>query len=156
MIKEQGLVVKAEQGFIWVETQVTSTCQTCNAKANCGTSTIASAMTSKTVINRAENQLGACVGDRVEIGIPEQSLVSGAFWVYILPLLVAILFASLGQLWLPMFIDVAEWAVILLAFAGGFVGFKIAKWRIATYDSEVLEPKLLKLLPESIEVKEIS
>ena len=50
MIKETGRVVKRDQGDIWVETSVKSTCNTCAAKANCGTSAIADAVAGKTVV----------------------------------------------------------------------------------------------------------
>jgi sigma-E factor negative regulatory protein RseC len=155
MIKESGQVVQLEGDLAWVETAVTSTCQTCSAKSNCGTSSIASAMSSKTVINKVQNHLQAEIGDRVEIGVPEDSLVKGAFLVYILPLILALTFASLSQLWLIEFIDVAEWGVMLGALLGGYLGFRLAKLRLSQVSDTSLEPQLLRILAKNIPVQEI-
>lgn len=155
MIKEVGEVVQIEGEDIWVKTQVTSTCNSCAAKSNCGTSSIAKAFGDKSVVNKVKNELGAEVGDQVEIGIPEHSLVQGAFLLYLLPLLAAIFFALIGQFWLSRFILVSEPLLIVLTFVGGGVGLLAARFLINRTDVEQYQVQLLRVLPAQIEIKNV-
>jgi len=156
MIKEVGQVVKVENDEIWVETKVTSTCNACAAKSNCGTSTIAKAFGDKSIINQVINDRGAKLGDMVEIGIPEESLVKGALLVYLLPLISAVFAALVSDFWLSRFIEVTEPLLIIITLAGGFLGFLIARYSIQKADSETYKVKLLQVLPEQISVKSVN
>ena len=80
MIKELGRVIIVDGEFAWVETSVKSSCSSCAAKSNCGTSAIAEAVAGKTVVNKVKNDLAVEVGDWVEIGIEEDTLLAGAFY----------------------------------------------------------------------------
>ncbi|NVK25345.1 MAG: SoxR reducing system RseC family protein [Gammaproteobacteria bacterium] len=155
MIKETGTVVKVVEDFIWVETTVTSSCNACAAKSNCGTSAIAKAFSDKSVINEVENVLSADIGDTVEIGIPEESVLVGSFYLYLLPILTAILMALVAQFWLSSFIEVNEPMVILATFLGGFVGFLLARRFIERADNEKYKIQLLAIKPQTIEVKSV-
>lgn len=155
MIKEIGVVVQREDEYIWVETAIKSTCSTCAAKSNCGTNSVAEAFAGKSVINKVKNTLGAEVDDQVEIGIPEDSLVQGAFWVYILPILTALIACMLAEYWLSQFIVAGEWLVILFTLLGGALGFVIANKKLATPDSDKYQPQLLTVLPQTIAVTRV-
>ena len=148
MIKETGQVVKQSEEVIWVETQVTSACTSCAAKANCGTSAIASSMSNKAIINKVANTQDAKVGDWVEIGIPESSFLQASFLLYILPLLFALAFAVISQLWLSQFIEVKEWLVILMTFIGGATGFLVSRNKISRSELEQQQPQLISVLDE--------
>ena len=149
MIKETGTVVDIKNNMLWVETTVTSSCNACAAKSNCGTSAIAKAFSDKSVINEVRNKLGAKVGDRVEIGIPEESILFGSFYLYLLPLIITISFAVITQLWLVRFIPITEVHVILATFIGGGFGFRIAKHLINKSDQNKYQVQLLKILPDT-------
>lgn len=153
MIKELGRVIKAEDQFIWVETSVKSSCSTCAAKSNCGTSAIAEAVAGKTVVNKVKNTENAKLDDQVEIGIPEETLLTGAFYLYLLPLVFAISGALVSQFWLSKFIVVSEGIVILATLVAGGLGFSVARYLIARQDQSLLEVKLLRIVNESIAVK---
>lgn len=155
MIKEVGTVVKLEQGIAWVETKVTSTCNACAAKSNCGTSSIAKAFGDKSVINEVENEKNAQLGEKVEIGIPEQSLLTGAFLVYLLPLITAVVAALLSEFWLSRFVEVTEPMLIVITIAGGWLGFFIARKRVAAAETEY-RVRMLRVMPESLDIKELS
>lgn len=155
MIKEVGTVVKVEDGMAWVETKVTSTCNACSAKSNCGTSSIAKAFGDKSVINEVANELEAKVGEQVEIGIPEESLVSGAFLVYLLPLITAIAAALTASFWLTRFIQVSEPVLILLTGLGGWLGFFIARKRVASNENN-FQVTMLRIVPTPIDVTQVS
>ncbi len=163
MIKETGQVIKVEDNKIFVETAIKSTCKTCAAKPNCGTSSIAEAFAGKSVINEVENDLGAQLSDLVEIGIPEETLVKGAFTIYMLPLLTMMISIGVTQFWLSRFIDIGEPQVILAAFIGGFAGFWFAQKKLSLAEPEALQPKLLRIIPNqtaspksSIDITEVS
>ena len=143
MIKEIGQVIDIEEQWLLVETAIKSTCNSCAAKSNCGTSTIAQAFSSKTVINKVKNTLKAKVGDSVEIGIPEASLLQGSFYLYLLPLFVAIISASITQLWLVRFVEIQEFHVILATFLGGYLGFLFSKNLLSKSDVDKYQPVLI-------------
>ena len=155
MIKEVGHIVKLEGEIAWVETQVTSTCNACAAKSNCGTSSIAKAFGDKSVVNQVLNDKGAVLGDRVQIGIPEESLVTGALLVYLLPLVTAVISALVSEFWLSQLITMSEPILIIITFVGGWLGFLLAKRVIKRADEEKYRVRLLQVLPENIEVIEV-
>ncbi len=155
MIKEIGTVVQQDNQKIWVETAIKSTCKTCAAKSNCGTSAIAEAFTGKSVINEVKNTLDAKVGDQVEIGIPEESLLQGAFWIYLVPIFMALIFCLTTQYWLSMFVAVSEGVTILATFLGGFIGFKWAKYSVGNTTEDKYLPQLLAIKPEIIAIKAV-
>ena len=156
MIKETGTVVKCDETYAWVETSIKSTCNTCAAKTNCGTSAIASAVAGKTLVNKVVNQLEAEVGDTVEIGVPEETLLSGSFYLYILPLFTAIAAALACQFWLSRFVEVGEGLVILSTFLGGALGFYFSRIKLAKEQESSLLPILLKVLPANLDIKNLS
>ena len=87
MIEETGIVVAVEADGVWVATQRKSTCVSCSAKAACGQGLLNSLSADKkphTVKVRSDLQLRE--GDQVTLAISEDSLVRGAFLVYMLPL----------------------------------------------------------------------
>lgn len=156
MIKEQGVVIDVKEQFIWVETSVKSSCSSCAAKSNCGTGAIARSVAGKTVVNVVENHLNAKNGDLVEIGIDEDTLLSGAFYLYILPLVTAMAAAFSAQFWLANIVTINEPFVILITLLGGFIGFRYARYRFAKLDESTLNAKLLKVLDSPIAIKEIN
>lgn len=155
MIKEVGHIVKLEGEIAWVETQVISTCNACTAKNNCGTSSIAKAFGDKSVVNQVVNDKGAVLGSRVQIGIPEESLVTGALLVYLLPLVTAVITALISEFWLSQLITMSEPILILITFVGGWLGLLLAKRVIKRADEEKYRVRLLQVLPENIEVIEV-
>lgn len=154
MIKEVGTVVKLEQGIAWVETKVTSTCNACAAKSNCGTSSIAKAFGDKSVINEVPNEHNANVGEQVEIGIPEESLLTGALLVYLLPLVTAVIAALVTEFWLVHFIQISEPVLILFTLLGGWLGLFIAKKQVANKESKY-QVRMLRIIPEAINIKQV-
>ncbi|GBL04690.1 SoxR reducing system RseC family protein [Glaciecola sp. KUL10] len=91
MIEEMGVVKKVEGEFVWVETQVKTTCGSCQAKSNCGTSVIAKVFNPKAELLRLKSPINLKVGQQVKLGIPEETLVSASALVYLLPLSVFML-----------------------------------------------------------------
>ena len=90
MLEEKATVVEIEDQILWLQTQVKTTCGTCQAKENCGTSAVAKAFSPKpNVIGVAYNRatdLAVNVGDTVTIGVAEDFVVKSAVYVYMMPI----------------------------------------------------------------------
>ena len=99
MIEETAQVIRVSDGQAWVETQRRSSCGSCASKSGCGTSALAEWFGRRTVGLEVENGIGAKVGEQVVIGVPETVLVSGAAWIYGLPLLTLLAGAGLAAWW---------------------------------------------------------
>jgi sigma-E factor negative regulatory protein RseC len=111
MIEETGIVRIVEGDTVWIETTVKSTCGSCHASDNCGTSVIAKAFTNKPELLKLQAPCALVVGQRVKLGIPESQLLSASMLVYVLPLLALIaavliiqsIFPAAHELWQIVF-----------------------------------------------------
>lgn len=158
MIEEIGIITAVRTGEIQVQTRIKSTCGTCEAASNCGTSTIA-----KAFAPRAEDLVLPCdmpaeVGQQVKLGIPEQHLLSASVWVYMLPLAALIITALAAQHWLPAMGLHGEGWVIASAFAATAVAFGAIRRYLSAHQNGRFRPQVLAILPapaESIAVRQI-
>jgi sigma-E factor negative regulatory protein RseC len=119
MIEEQAIVVDSEGGYVWVQTQRKSSCESCSVKGGCGTGVLAKVLGTKVNQIKCLNNKQLKIGDQVVIGIDENALLSGSFLVYLLPLLLMLVSGGLAigfsQLFFTGFKD-------LFAIAGSAVG----------------------------------
>jgi len=118
MIEQQAKVISFDKQTVWLETERQSTCGQCQVRKGCGT-----ALLEKHVGQRFSNinvmkTSDVTVGQNVQIAIPEAALLRGAFFMYIVPLLMLFLFATLAQL-----ITANDGLEIVAGFAGLIVGF---------------------------------
>lgn len=97
MIEESAVVVACDGDYAWVEAQRKTACGQCQVNKVCGTSVLAQLVGRKTTRLRALNQARARVGDTVIIGLHESAMLTGSLAVYLVPLLVMLVFAMLGQ-----------------------------------------------------------
>ena len=97
MIEEPGRVVAVESGFAWVETQRRSACDGCEARSGCGTSALARYVGRRSGRVRVIDPLPSRVGDTVVVALREDALLRGSLAVYLLPLLLMLGGALLGQ-----------------------------------------------------------
>ncbi len=141
MIEESGVVIAVEADGVWVATQRKTTCGSCVAKAACGQGLLNSLSADKkphTVKVHSDLQLRA--GDQVTLGIPEDSLIRGAFLVYMLPLL--LMFAAALTV---NTLSVAEpWVIFsaALGFLGGAVWVRLYSARYL--DKAAMQPVVIK------------
>lgn len=120
MIEESGRVVAVEGNYVWIETQVKTTCAGCKASDACPTSTIAKAFTPKANHVYMEVPCALSVGQQVKIGIHEQALLMASTMVYIIPLLLLIITAAGTMVVFPDLHELIVLALASLAAAGGF------------------------------------
>ena len=100
MLTEQGVVVALEPNALWVETIQQSTCGSCAAKKGCGQkllSSMGSSATQLRVLVDDQDSHRYAVGEAVTIAIPENIVVMGSLFIYLLPLLLTIVFSGFAH-----------------------------------------------------------
>jgi sigma-E factor negative regulatory protein RseC len=102
VIEEQAVVIAINGDQLTLEAKTQSSCGACNARAGCGTSLLSSVVGQKFTHFQAENTVNADIGDVVMVGIPEKSLLTGSLVVYMLPIILMIGFALVGERLLDM------------------------------------------------------
>ena len=132
MLEEKGTVVSLENGLIWVQTQVKTTCGSCKAKDNCATSSIAKAFSPKPNVISVKSDLPVEIGDSVVLGVEQNFVVLSAFYVYILPIVGFMLFAWMGEFLFGNTQLLGELTTVVLAFFGGWLGYLIARKRLSS------------------------
>lgn len=147
MIEELGTIKAVDKDHIWVETTIKTTCGGCVANDHCGTGTVARAFSPKTqtLIFRCSKR--AEVGQQVKLGIPEEALLSASALMYMLPLLVLVVSALLGQYLLPFFNLHNELWLIAFSFVATGLSFVKVRRMLQRDDKQVYQPRLLKILP---------
>lgn len=140
MLKETATIVEIKQNSLLLQTQVKTTCGSCQHKESCGTSAVAKAFSPKVnviAVNYDPQQYPeVAVGDTAIIGVSEQLVVKSAFYVYLLPIVGFVLLAFIGQIFIEQQIialtgTMAELITAVLAFFGGYCGYLVAKWRLS-------------------------
>ncbi len=123
MIVARGVVLgSAGPERVWVETRRESGCDSCSARAGCGSALIGKALGARAhrVAALAAQPLAA--GERVELGLEEGALLVGSLAVYGLPLLGLLLGAIGGELALGGASEAPLVALGALGFAAGLAG----------------------------------
>ncbi|MCK3655641.1 transcriptional regulator [Pasteurellaceae bacterium Macca] len=89
MMIEQATVIHYQQGIALIQCQRKAGCGSCSAQGSCGAKAL-SALTGEKIAPQFSLSVPEPlqIGDRIEIGLAEKSLLSGVFWLYGLPLFV--------------------------------------------------------------------
>ena len=151
MVKERATVVHWQQGRALLRYGSSSGCGSCQARAACG-SYLLNKIGPETVHQlELPVEQPLVVGQKVEVGIPENSLLRSAMLVYLTPLLGLFIVAGIASLWLS-----SELAIFCSGLVGGVLGFLLAK-NIARWWSkdEGFEPIILQigLPPNELQVQ---
>ncbi len=124
MIEEPAQVVRIHDDFAWIETQRKSACGGCAVNKGCGVSVLAHLFGKRRTEVKVLNNIDACVGDDVVIGIEENALVNSSLAVYAVPVIGMISGAILGELlaqyWSIQNIEAASIAGGLAGLVAGF------------------------------------
>ena len=119
MIEEIGTVVAVEDDGVWVETQIKSTCSSCQASESCPTSTVAKAFAPKANHVKLSVPCKLVVGQQVKMGISELALLRASWMVYMVPLVLLLAVVSSISLLLP---NIHELISLLIGFGFAFLG----------------------------------
>jgi sigma-E factor negative regulatory protein RseC len=100
MIDQQAKVVKIDEQTIWLDAQRQSTCSSCSVKQGCGTGLLAQHVGQKfsRIAIKNENHVAVEVGSSMQLRIPEQALIKGTAFMYLMPLMMMFCFAAVAQL----------------------------------------------------------
>jgi len=148
MVEEQGVVIKVEKGFAWVQMQRKTSCGQCSMKQGCGTGSIAQVFGEKEIEIKAINQSPVQVGDKVLIGLEEGALLRGSFTLYLIPLLcmfaAAIFYEVLAEkAFLPSY-EILTAIAGLSGLAGGLIWIKQIAAKMA--QDKRYHPVVLKVI----------
>ena len=162
MIEEIGIICAIEQHnsqqVILVETQIKSTCGSCEAQSNCGTGAIAKVFATKRETLRFRLNEIVEVGQKVSLGIPEENLLKASVMVYCLPLFSLVLSALAGQTLLPLLGLMAEGWLILFSAICTYLTFRFVRRFLSRSDEGEFHPRILKVFPleiHNIQVKQV-
>jgi len=157
MIEELATVVAINRDNITVVCDIKSACSGCKQLDSCGSGQVAKAFPQKQLSIKLITELATKKGDTVVIGLSEQCVLESAWQVYLLPLFFLIAFSGLGQWLVEQLIFSHEIYAIVLGMGGGYLGYRLARYLQSSKNKiDKLVPKVLRILPKTIAVTEIS
>lgn len=98
MTDSEGIVTRLEGEFAWVEVGEASGCGNCEQQGSCGGDDLFGLRAARRQ-QRIHNGIGARVGDAVIVSLPDGAVLMAAWAAYLLPLLLGIGGAALGNFW---------------------------------------------------------
>ena len=90
---EKGTVQRIEEGWAWVETRRTGSCDNCDQKKHC----LMIGEGNERMLVKAENVAQALTGDEVEIHHNTKTKLKGLFMIYMFPVLGLLIGALIGK-----------------------------------------------------------
>ncbi len=155
MIEEQARVVAIEGHYALVETQRKSTCESCVVNKGCGTASLSKVFGRKAVQLRAVNHTNAKVNEQVVIGIDEAWLLKGSFVAYVVPLVLMLLCAGIGEMiGARLWGGQSEGVTILAAMLGLAAGFIwLRRYTNNLRQSDVCQPEILRNVPSETRIE---
>ena len=138
MIEETAVIIDCDGEYAQAETERSSACGSCSAKAACDTAALKEETNNKQeVVLRVLNPIGAQPGERVVVGFEEGALTKASLAFYAVPLAGFILFALLGQ-------GIAQWLKISaepVAVLGGILGLSLGLLWLRRFEDKVVHDK---------------
>jgi len=150
MIIETAVVKSITGDQLTVQCESHSACNHCHASAECGTGTIAKAFPQRSHQFVVTGTAQVSVGDKIEVGLREKNIITSAMLVYLLPLFTMLTSIVLAQLLTTFLQYDNELSVILSAFTGVFLGFKLTKVFSANYEQRFdFKPKMVGVVSQA-------
>ena len=146
MIEQTLTVVSIEGTTAHLEAQQKQACEGCNGR--CGSQVFSKLFGTAKKTFPYQFEVPVAVGQKVTLALDDSHMVKHAFAVYMLPLVLSLAFALMAA---EVF-SAAEWLQIIVAIAGGFTGFAIAKSRVKSLRHDI---KVIKIHPISLPLTQI-
>lgn len=157
MIEQIGTIVRVEGPDVWVESEIRSSCSGCQQQEHCGTGAVARAFASKRNVLKLNSQKTVEIGQQVVLGVKEKSLIMASVLMYLLPILVLVIVASILQYVLVEQMMVSELWVVAGAGGACYACYRwIAHYLHSDKCQSQYQPEILKVLTQTIEVSEIN
>lgn len=97
MMEETAMVLEVREGQAYVSAHRQSSCGHCSARSGCGTSVLSRYIGRRSMQMWVDDPIGVNINEEVVIHLPEAGLFNASFLFYLLPLIVFIGFAILGE-----------------------------------------------------------
>ena len=147
MLEQRAQVIGVKPGQVELAVNLESACGSCHSADSCSSGTVAKAFVSKRQRLLLDTSLVLGKGQWVRLGVEQQGVTALAAITYLLPLLGLMLAGLLGQLWWVDGLGWPEPAALLLALAGGYGGFVLARRLAARLGARMQQPVILGLAP---------
>lgn len=138
MIEQSAKVVKFDDKMVWVEAERQSTCGGCQVRQGCGTGMLAKHVGKRFSSIAVLKTSDVKVGQQVQLAIPEETLLQGAFLMYILPLVLMFVVAAGARA-----LNFNEAIEIFGGLSGLFIGFFWVKFHLANkkdgFQAQIIE-----------------
>ncbi|SIO03257.1 SoxR reducing system RseC family protein [Salinivibrio sp. ES.052] len=151
MIKALAEVTGYHDGWLSLACQQQTSCGSCQSQSQCGTGIVSKALPGKVNHVSVRSPQPLPVGTLVEIGLGEATLLRSALVVYMVPLVMMLVGALLGQFLFASLAGSGEGGVIALSLGCGALGVVIAQ-RLAPHvgSADQQQPALLRVMGEPI------
>lgn len=128
-----------------------TSCSSCSSQKSCGTGIVSKAIGSKVLHWQLFSSKLLKVGQVVEIGMAEKSLLQSAAIVYLTPLFALIFGAVIAHLWIAPYFGLGEGVVILFSTLFSVGGIALAKRLASSLERQSPQQViLLRVLGEPI------
>jgi len=135
MIKENGIVTKANPSVAWVKTIRSAACESCSSKDSCGTSGSLEEM-----IVTVKNTINVVKGDHVVVGLESRPMLFLTFFLYVFPIISLTIGAIIGDSIAPSF----QKDPSLISMVMGFVFFGLSFLIIRMKNNSLSKKKKFK------------
>lgn len=144
MIEEQAYIVSLSGSHARVEIKRQSSCNSCSAQSNCGTSSLSKLFgnrPSQFILDLSSYDFAdpLKVGDVVMVGLEDLSYLKASLLIYLMPLMFLFSFALMAE----QIFQLADIFVVFFAVFGLWFGFQVAN-KNAKKNPERLLPQFIK------------
>jgi sigma-E factor negative regulatory protein RseC len=139
MIEQSAKVVRTDDKMVWLEAERESTCSGCQVRQGCGTGMLAKHVGKRFSSIAVLKTSDVKIGQQVQLAIPEETLLQGAFLMYILPLVLMFVMAAAARA-----LNLSEAIEILGGLSGLFIGFYWVKVHLAN-KKDVFQARITEL-----------
>ena len=140
MIEQKATVIRSDESTIWLQAERQSTCDKCQVKKGCGTGVLSEHVGRRFSTIAVPKKQTVQPGQQMNVSIPEEALLHGAYMMYLLP----ILFMFAGAV-ASRFMFANELVEIIAGLAGLMLGFYWVKNRLKNQkiaiETQIIEEK---------------
>ncbi len=125
MIDQKATVIRSDESTIWLQAERQSTCDKCQVKKGCGTGLLSEHVGRRFSTIAVPKKHSVQPGQQMNVSIPEEALLHGAYMMYLLPILFMFIGAGISR-----FTFANELLEIIGGFSGLMFGFYWVKNRL--------------------------
>jgi len=148
MLETRAVVVRIDGQIAMVKADQAGGCEQCAGKG-CGAGKLSRLFCSKPRQFRVNNPINAGVGDVVIVSVAEGAVMRGIGLVYLMPLALLLIGATLGSIWSQPGQQSDSYAAVG-AMSGLVVGFAFAKWVSWQHGESRFQPYIARQCREEL------